>query len=96
MTLTNKLIIFAICTFILTLIIYNQTHTFSKTIVIKDKIKVRQRGRYSTFTYYELTDQNGIKYKISQNLASKVEIGAVINVKGNDNLIDKSEITEIL
>ena len=76
---------------------YALTQTFSKTIVVKSKLKTSEKlGNASRTHFYELTDNTGTIYRISIELGDQVQNNSVIQVKGNYSLVHKPEITELL
>jgi hypothetical protein len=93
---SDKMVIIAVVVVIGIFAIYSLANTFTKTIRVKDKTKVRQRSTYSTSHYYELTDQEGSKYEISLYLGNKIQPDTVIRVKGRKTLFGKPMIHEAL
>lgn len=74
--------------------IYNNSHTFQKTITIKSKNKDYRYGRYMSKNYkYYLVDSYDIKYELNMSknilqIYDSINVGDVIEIKGSYNMYD--------
>jgi hypothetical protein len=68
---------------------------FKKTIVVKnkfEKLKPTKLGKVRGLNLYDLMDENGIRYEISNKMGKNIKIGSVISIKGYKSLFTRQPI----
>lgn len=79
----------------LVFIVNSMTSGFRKTIVVKnkfEKLKPKKLGTVRGLNLYDLVDENGIRYEISNKLGKNIKIGSVVSIKGYKSLFTRQPI----
>ena len=73
----------------------SMSNGFKKTIVVKnkfEKLKPTKLGKVRGLNLYDLMDENGIRYEISNKMGKNIKIGSVISIKGYKSLFTRQPI----